>query len=231
LPSLGHGLSRIDAALDTLGKRMERGTLPDAAEALVTAAKCFKEAAACTVLCGWRDKTWEIIARRPLASVTAPTDEATRLPASLLLACTAFHLPSLRPAMRRELHDMRYDRLARVLPRVWWVTPDALPPSSVIAGLGINAWAELPAVMAKGRRFAQVTVTADGQEVERAEVISELRPGAEGEITLLQELPSPQPFDGWVQASYEIKDTGRWALHTAQQWHPEEQRWGELEAA
>ncbi len=229
LPALGHALSRVFAAMDTLGKRMARGTLPRDATELLQAATAKAMPPTQTLFCGWRERTWQIVGSGLSMNESAPEALTAMLPVSLLLACALLHLPGLRQAMRRELRYARYDRLARVLPRVWWVTNDTLPPGSVIAGLGITAWNELPKVLAQGRRFAWVIVDAKGREIARAEVSGSLPPLAEQEIMLLVECSTQQPFDGWVQASYGPVEAGRWTMNAAQQWQPEAQRWSEWE--
>lgn len=70
-----------------------------------------------------------------------------------LPALRAFWIASLRAAHARHLQE-------NVTP-AWCLDPAPLPPGSVIAGLGIGSWAELPALLAQGERLTEVPVDGD----------------------------------------------------------------------
>jgi hypothetical protein len=211
LPGLGYALSRVDAGIRILHRRVQRGSLPPLAIELLGAASALPAPSALSVLSAWRGSAWQILASDeslPLVTDSAPSSTANVSPA-LLLASAAFRLPALRVAMRRELRYARYDRLLRVLPNVWWFTADALPPGAVIAGLGITSWEELPKLIASGRRFEHLTLHG---------------------LALLHELPSEDPFDGWVASHYiaDAQQQQHWSLAKAQRWTSASAAWSEV---
>ena len=68
------------------------------------------------------------------------------------------HLPALRDFWTAELRASHYAHLLQMIPPAWCMDPAPLPPGSVIAGLGISSWAELPRLEASGRSFLRHTV-------------------------------------------------------------------------
>lgn len=65
------------------------------------------------------------------------------LPAGFALPLAVFWLPALRSFWERTLRKSHYQRLTRLLPRVWFLTADAPPPGAVIPGLQITSWNQL----------------------------------------------------------------------------------------
>jgi len=141
--TLGHALSRVQAGLQLLPKRLERGLLDTSSTAWVNQwagtalASPSTAGKALTATIVWQENAW-------LVSEVPPVWHG----ALLLL-----HLPVLRDFWRKELRAARYERLRRVLPKVWAMDPTPLPPGAVIAGLGITSWHDLSELEAKGRHF------------------------------------------------------------------------------
>lgn len=63
------------------------------------------------------------------------------------------HLPSLHDFWMAELRASHYEHLLKMIPQAWCMDPTPLPPGSVIAGLGITSWDELPRFIESGHRF------------------------------------------------------------------------------
>jgi len=61
------------------------------------------------------------------------------------------HLPALRAFWAANLRASHLDHLRQVMPQAWFMDHTPLPPGSVIAGLGIGSWAELPHLREQGR--------------------------------------------------------------------------------
>ena len=167
--TLGHALSRVQAALQILPKRLERGLLDTSATAWIHqwAGPALQQPVAqgetLKATVAWQDHAWQVC----------------ELPPEWTGVLLLLHLPVLRDFWRRELREMRYERLRRVLPKVWARDTTPLPPGTVIAGLGIKSWDDLPRLEAKGRRFE--TLALDGQEL----VIEQPPLEPEGKLTLV----------------------------------------------
>lgn len=71
------------------------------------------------------------------------------------------HLPALRAFWIASLRAAHARHLQQVVAPAWCLDPTPLPPGSVIAGLDIGSWHELPALLARGERLTEVTVGAD----------------------------------------------------------------------
>ena len=166
--TLGHALSRVQAALQLLPKRLERGLLDASSTAWIhqwagpTLNQPAMNGDTLKATVAWQDHAWQV----------------SELPPEWVGALLLLHLPVLRDFWRRELREMRYERLCRVLPKVWARDPTPLPPGSVIAGLGIKSWEELPRLEAKGRRFE--TLALGGNEL----VIEQPQLAPAGTLTL-----------------------------------------------
>lgn len=101
------------------------------------------------------------------------------------------HLPALRAFWVASLRASHARHLQKVVAPAWCLDPAPLPPGSVIAGLGITSWAELPALIARGERLTEVIVGSDGllrrdppPEAER--VTARYRRREDGKIVLEQ---------------------------------------------
>lgn len=71
------------------------------------------------------------------------------------------HLPALRAFWIASLRAAHAKHLQQHVAPAWCLDPTPLPPGSVIAGLGIGAWDELPALLAQGEPLMEVPVGAD----------------------------------------------------------------------
>lgn len=71
------------------------------------------------------------------------------------------HLPALRGFWIASLRAAHARHLQASVAPAWCLDPAPLPPGSVIAGLGIGSWDELPALRARGERLAEVPVGSD----------------------------------------------------------------------
>jgi len=71
------------------------------------------------------------------------------------------HLPALRTFWIASLRAGHAQHLQQCVAPAWCLDPTPLPPGSVIAGLGINAWAELPRLRDRGERLTEVPVGPD----------------------------------------------------------------------
>lgn len=71
------------------------------------------------------------------------------------------HLPALRAFWIASLRAAHAQHLQQHVAPAWCMDPAPLPPGSVIAGLGIGAWDELPALLAQGEPLTEVPVGAD----------------------------------------------------------------------
>lgn len=71
------------------------------------------------------------------------------------------HLPALRAFWIASLRAAHSQHLQQHVAPAWCLDPTPLPPGSVIAGLGIGAWDELPALLAQGEPLMEVTVGTD----------------------------------------------------------------------
>lgn len=146
--TLGHALTRIQHALQLLPKRLERGLLDTSATAWIhqwagpTLNQPVANGEALKATIAWQDHAWLV----------------SELPPEWTGALLLLHLPVLRDFWRRELREMRYERLRRVLPKVWARDTTPLPQGSVIAGLGLKSWDDLPRLEAQGRRFETITL-------------------------------------------------------------------------
>lgn len=166
--TLGHALSRVQKALLILPKRLERGLLDASSTAWIhqwagpTLNQPAMNGETLKATIAWQDHAWQV----------------SELPPEWMGALLLLHLPVLRDFWRRELREMRYERLRRVLPKVWARDTTPLPPGSVIAGLGIKSWEDLPRLEAKGRHFE--TRALDGQPL----VIEQPQLVPDGRLTL-----------------------------------------------
>lgn len=71
------------------------------------------------------------------------------------------HLPALRTFWIASLRAAHAQHLQQHVAPAWCLDPAPLPPGSVIAGLGIGSWDELPTLQALGESLTEVTVGAD----------------------------------------------------------------------
>lgn len=63
------------------------------------------------------------------------------------------HLPALKGFWTAELRSSHHVHLLQLIPQAWCMDPTPLPPGSVIAGLDIGGWRELPRLETEGRVF------------------------------------------------------------------------------
>ena len=63
------------------------------------------------------------------------------------------HLPALRSTWAADMRASHLEHLRQVIPHAWFLDPTPLPPGSVIAGLGIPSWQDLPGLHGQGRRL------------------------------------------------------------------------------
>jgi hypothetical protein len=89
-----------------------------------------------------------------LNTVMPPTLLDPRWPALL-------HLPALRAFWIASLRATHAQNLQQHVAPAWCLDPAPLPPGSVIAGLGIGSWDELPSLRAEGQRLTEVPVGGD----------------------------------------------------------------------
>jgi hypothetical protein len=68
------------------------------------------------------------------------------------------HLPALRTFWIASLRAGHAQHLQQCVAPAWCLDPAPLPPGSVIAGLGIGSWDELPALRARGEGLTEVLV-------------------------------------------------------------------------
>jgi len=61
------------------------------------------------------------------------------------------HLPALRAFWAANLRASHLDHLRQFMPHAWFMDATPLPPGSIIAGLGIGSWDELPQLREQGR--------------------------------------------------------------------------------
>jgi len=161
--TLGHALTRVQHALQLLPKRLERGLVDASATAWIHqwAGPVLNQPAAngdvLKATVAWQDHAWLV----------------SELPPEWTGALLLLHLPVLRDFWRRELREMRYERLRRVLPKVWARDTTVLPPGSVIAGLGIKSWDDLPRLEAKGRRFETIALHGKPLVIEQPQLVPE----------------------------------------------------------
>lgn len=112
------------------------------------------------------------------------------------------HLPALRDFWTAELRASAYLHLLKVVPRAWCMDPTPLPPGSVISGLDIVSWAELPLCEAQGRSFLRHELELPQNPVVLTET-SAISEGwrarytqRDGEITLQEAFLPPPPSAG-----------------------------------
>ncbi|MDB6138723.1 MAG: uncharacterized protein JWO94_1795 [Verrucomicrobiaceae bacterium] len=209
--TLGHGLFKLSEAWRLLSVRLDRGMLDADATAWIKhwCGKSWSEPltlpgdAAHQALIVWAGKAWQ---------VEAVAGEELTMPWFALLML--LHLPALRAFWRRALRTQRFNWMTKALPRVWALDPQPLKPGTVIAGLGLADWAQLPVLMAKGRLFEVIT-PADGlaRPVEEAGWAA-LLVRAQAQPLLLRERFSLEP-EGQVRAFWHHNDAGRIVLG----WH------------
>lgn len=84
-----------------------------------------------------------LTASEPFIPVTQPAWQAL------------LHLPALHDFWTAELRASHYLHLLQMIPQAWCMDPTPLPPGTVIAGLGITRWAELPRLTESGRQFSE----------------------------------------------------------------------------
>jgi hypothetical protein len=69
------------------------------------------------------------------------------------------HLPALRPAWAADIRASHLEHLRQIVPHAWFLDPTPLPPGSVIAGLGIPSWQDLPSLHGQGHTFEILPTT------------------------------------------------------------------------
>lgn len=145
LRPFGHECSRWLAAMAMLQNRQRKGRLPERLAAFLT--NWMPEASVSTEL----PEVFEI----SLLDGQLSTPDAVLAPVTDPVWQALLHLPALREFWTAELRASHFEHLQRRVPRAWCMDPEPLPPGTVIAGLGITGWHELPRLEADGRQFAQ----------------------------------------------------------------------------
>ena len=82
------------------------------------------------------------------------------------------HLPALRAFWALELRSAHFDALRRLVPRAWFLSPEAVPHGAVISGLGIAHWGDFSRKH-DSSHFSLIDETGASQPLE-AEKIDEL---------------------------------------------------------
>lgn len=183
LRTLGHALTRVEAALRLLPKRLERGLLD------ATSTAWIQQWAGGVLGQGHGQGQPSLASDEVLKATIAWQEQAwlvSELPPAWHGALLLLHLPVLRDFWRKELRAARYERLKRVLPKVWAKDPAPLPPGAVIAGLDIASWEDLPRLEAKGRTFVESASKASSEaDPERTLVMEKpLIPASAEQLTL-----------------------------------------------
>ena len=204
LKSMGHGLHKLSEARRLLTVRLERGLLDEASTAWIktwcegsdTALALPIDSERQTEV-AWSGKSWQVV------SVAGSDGDLAWLPVLMLL-----HLPVLRSFWRRALRAQRFAWLSRALPKVWAVDVQPVKPGSVIAGLGITSWQDLPKVLQAGRSFEAITLkTSVVRQVDAATwsaILSEAKPG---ELWLRETFSLGR--EGTVKAGWHRNEAGR----------------------
>ncbi len=207
---MGHGLLKLSEAWRLLGVRLERGLLDEETTAWVKRwGGGFDLALPLPVDSGlqslivWAGRAWQV---DTLVIDKAGSDAGASWVAVLML----LHLPALRGFWRRELRTQRFAWMTKVLPQVWAVDTQSIRPGSVIRGLNIADWAELPRLMADGRRFE--TVLLEGGRAQPVDPQSWPGIMAGGDrLLFLRELSMPEP-EGSLRAAWKRNEAGRVVL-------------------
>lgn len=159
LRTLGHALVRLHAGTATLAGRLRKDPqtsgLPSGWLDRWGLDRYHAPALPVRAQVRWSAHEWHVT--EPMA------DHA--LPDAWITALLALHLPALRIFWRKELRAARFDRLQRVLPRVWPVDPAPLPPGATISGLGLASWDDLPRLLATGRAFEAGALSGEKETV------------------------------------------------------------------
>ncbi|TDU71088.1 hypothetical protein EI77_02206 [Prosthecobacter fusiformis] len=144
LRPLGYECARWLAAMGMLQNRWKKGRLGD--ELTKFLRDWMPQEPVETALPETFDLTWDgslLEGEGKLLPLTQPGWQAL------------LHLHALRDFWTAELRASHYAHLLQMIPQAWFMDPTPLPPGSVIAGLGITGWAELPRLEAEGRQFIQ----------------------------------------------------------------------------
>lgn len=208
LSSMGHGLHQFNEAWKVLAVRLDRGLLDEASTAWVKhwcGAALGQDlplpiVADATVKVVWSGKTWKV----------------DRLPgdAAWISALMLLHLPALRSFWRRALRSQRFAWMTLALPKVWAVDTQPLKPGTVIAGLGLTRWEDLPTVIQKGRMFS-VYQPASGTftPVDAASWPASLASAATDQVLLGEDFGLP--VEGELSLSWQRDEAGRIVARTA----------------
>ncbi len=147
LRPFGYECTRWLAAMAMLQTRLRKGRLSATLAAFLT--EWMPQEAVTPAVTEPFKLTWEngrLAAEGALAPVTLPVWHAL------------LHLPALRDFWTAELRASHHAHLLHMIPPAWCMDPAPLPPGSVIAGLDITNWDELPRLTDAGRRFSQHTL-------------------------------------------------------------------------
>jgi hypothetical protein len=68
------------------------------------------------------------------------------------------HLPALRDFWIAELRASHFSHLLQMIPRAWCMDLQPLPPGTVISGLGITGWHELPSLEEGGIKLVRYSL-------------------------------------------------------------------------
>jgi hypothetical protein len=197
-------LFKLNAAWKLLGIRLERGLLDEASTAWIKT-WCGNHLGSDLPLpvdsefeteLVWSAKVWQV------AKVVNGDAEGSWQPVLMLL-----HLPALRSFWSRALRSQRFTWMTKALPKVWAVDTHTIRPGTVIAGLGITSWTDLPKLMLAGRAFDVFSTQGGKVQVVNAETWPTILAGAEQGPLLVRERFT-LPIEGEMRASWQRNEAG-----------------------
>jgi len=216
--TLGHGLLKLNEAWRLLGIRLERGLLDEETTAWVkrwggsfSAPLPLPVDSGLQALIVWAGRTWQ---------VDSLVGEDAGAVAPWFAVLMLLHLPALRGFWRRALRTQRFTWMTRALPQVWAVDHQTVRPGSVIAGLNITHWGELPRLIASGRRFETIPVSGGQAQPVDAESWPGILANKERPV-FLHELSMAEP-EGSLRAAWKRNETGRIVLDSLAHEQPQE---------
>lgn len=208
LRTLGHALTRLEAAVTVLQRRCAKG---HAVQGMTP--DWFRSWGGTSVigtgsLVDFTQPWPAAIEQRDYEWLAAGFDKDQDLSLSWAVALLFLHLPVLRAFWHKELRAHRAGLLQRVLPRVWPLDPSPLPPGAVISGLNLSSWSQLPSLVDSGRTFEVLSLTGKRQNVTAATWPDILTQAHEEKILLVEHrhLPEGSAFtaswsrneQGWI---------------------------------
>ncbi|MDB6073320.1 MAG: hypothetical protein JWO89_960 [Verrucomicrobiaceae bacterium] len=202
---------KLSEAWQILAVRLDRGLLDEESTAWVKrwAGESFRDPLPLPIDSGWQSlivwagRTWQVEA---LVGEEVCAEAGTPWLVVLML----LHLPALRGYWLRALRTQRFAWMTKVLPQVWALDNQPLRPGSVIAGLNIGSWTDLPRLMAAGRRFEIIPVGGGKPETVEAHSWPEALANKNRPM-LLREISTLEP-EGSLRATWKRNEAGRVVL-------------------